>query len=287
MTQLEIQGLWTYPVKSMGGIALDEAQAQVPGFAYDRQWMVITPNGDFVTQRKKPLMASISTALTPDALVIGADRPDAVSIPLLIEEGDLARFKQVRVFSHSCWGVDAGDFVSQWLTDLLGPVKGQPLRLVGFPSSRPRPVSPTHLQGEASHTRYADGYPYLLVNSASLGKLNEQLAAAGSEQVDITRFRANIIVMGGDPYAENQWRELRLLDQSLRFGIRKPCQRCKVITVDQRSGTIPEPGQPLAMLVARNPFNGERKGAYFGQNLTLLDGENSLMRTGDRFEVLS
>ena len=39
------------------------------------------------------------------------------------------------------------------------------------------------------------------------------------------RFRANIVVAGGEPWAEDEWAGLRI--GGLEFGSVKPCGRCK------------------------------------------------------------
>ena len=39
------------------------------------------------------------------------------------------------------------------------------------------------------------------------------------------RFRANIVVAGGEPWAEDEWAGLRI--GSLEFASVKPCGRCK------------------------------------------------------------
>jgi uncharacterized protein YcbX len=65
ITQLNI-----YPVKSLGGISLDEAELTPAGLSWDRRWMVVDDIGRFVTQRQLPAMAGIRVALKSDALVL-------------------------------------------------------------------------------------------------------------------------------------------------------------------------------------------------------------------------
>ena len=50
-----------YPVKSCRGIGLAEAPLRDSGLADDRHWMLVRPNGRFVTQRELPRMALIGT----------------------------------------------------------------------------------------------------------------------------------------------------------------------------------------------------------------------------------
>ena len=53
--------LHVYPVKSCRGIALERATLAPTGLADDRHWMLVRPNGRFVTQRELPRMALIGT----------------------------------------------------------------------------------------------------------------------------------------------------------------------------------------------------------------------------------
>ena len=52
ITQLHI-----YPVKSLAGIAMQEAKTTERGFEHDRRWMLIDANNQFLTQRKFGAMA--------------------------------------------------------------------------------------------------------------------------------------------------------------------------------------------------------------------------------------
>ena len=61
-----------YPVKSCRGIALDSAKVASTGLADDRHWMLVRPNGRFITQREYPRMALISTQVNERALTLGA-----------------------------------------------------------------------------------------------------------------------------------------------------------------------------------------------------------------------
>ena len=51
-------------------------------------------------------------------------------------------------------------------------------------------VSGTH------HFGFADGFPLLVANQASLDDLNARLRAKGAAEVPMDRFRPNIVVQG-------------------------------------------------------------------------------------------
>ena len=41
-----------YPVKSLGGISLNESKVERRGLQYDRRWMLVDKNDKFITQRE-------------------------------------------------------------------------------------------------------------------------------------------------------------------------------------------------------------------------------------------
>ncbi|MFN0034365.1 MAG: MOSC N-terminal beta barrel domain-containing protein, partial [Saprospiraceae bacterium] len=52
MTKRTLSEIWIYPIKSLGGIALQEAVPERRGLRYDRRWMLVDDTGRFVTQRE-------------------------------------------------------------------------------------------------------------------------------------------------------------------------------------------------------------------------------------------
>lgn len=77
-----ISELFVYPIKSCAGIALPRAQLLETGLAYDRHWLITTPDGMMITQRTHPRLALIRTALEHDALVLNAPGMPEIRTPL-------------------------------------------------------------------------------------------------------------------------------------------------------------------------------------------------------------
>ncbi len=276
---LTIRSLHTYPVKSLQGINLSEAHLTTQGLAFDRQWMLVDAAGKFVTQRQIPLLASISVRLTAESLVL----EDAGLPPLTISLAQVPETRcEVTVWRDTCSGCDEGEAASRWLTQAVGQWQGSDLRLVRFAPEGVRPVDPTYLDGDSADTAFSDGYPFLIVSEASLAAVNVQLLANGAEAVPMARFRPNIVVSGMSAFGENACKTLTATDASYRFALRKPCQRCKTTTVDQRTGLIANPKEPLRTLTAMNPF--PQAGAYFGQNATLTTGNGVVIKVGEQVQ---
>ena len=77
------------------------------------------------------------------------------------------------------------------------------------------------------------------------------------------RFRANLVVEGAEPWAEDGWRQLAV--GGVRFEGRKDCARCAVTTVDQDTGERSPETEPLRTLAS---FRRKAQGRIiFGMNL--------------------
>ena len=269
MSQGVISQLCIYPVKSLQGIALEQAELTEQGIKWDRFWMIVNEDGQFATQRHFSKMAQITTAITEDALILS--HPDAPPLHIALEyQGDTAR--EAKVWNSECEVLDEGAAVSQWLTELLGTWRGQALSLVRMAPEFSRIVSDKHTPDSINSTLFADGYPYLVCNTASLEALNERLTEQGEQPVPMSRFRANIVVQTEQAFVEHTRSALTLAEQS-QLHLCKPCQRCKVTGIDQQSGDIVAPKQPLSTLLELG--NVPKKGAYFGENAVISEGSKA------------
>lgn len=273
---MKIVELNVYPVKSLGGIRLEKASVGVRGLAYDRRWMVVDQVGRFVTQRQLPAMARVSVRLDSDRLVL--EHPEAEPLAIALARREQARLTAY-VWDDACQALDEGEVAAEWLTRVLGDLRGSRLRLVRFDDTRQRPVEARYLKGEKAHTAFADGYPFLIASQASLDALNQRLIDKRLAALPMNRFRPNIVIEGAPAFAEDGWDELALQAGGCRFGLRKPCQRCKITTVDQVRGVVAVPGEPLQTLIEMKTL--PLPGAYFGQNATLLEGEGRSIAVGD------
>jgi uncharacterized protein YcbX len=264
-----ITDLFVYPVKSCRGIALRNAQVESTGFAGDRHWMLVRPNGRFVTQRELPRMALIVTRLTVDSLELEA--PGMPPLEVDRETNGVAR--AVTVWKFDGRGIDCGDEAATWVSRYLDT----PLRLVSFDASAPRVCSPEWTAGTRAVTEFSDGYPILVISRASLADLNSRL----SQALPMERFRPNLVIDGVEAYDEDRIQELRAGPVTLR--IVKPCTRCSITTTDQSRGAV-DGVEPLRTLKEYR-FDKGLRGVTFGQNAIIVDGVGESLRVGERFDV--
>lgn len=299
-------------MKSLGGVALEKAILTPTGIKYDREWMLVNETGKFVSQRSYPILATIQVELTELNLVLkntlgdaGPNIQSTVKVPLNLEnDNTLSTSMEVSVWSSHCQGIDQGDEVANWLSqiiqysnqrDLEDPSRKPPtaekfvekVRLVRFDQTKARSVEPELIQPMEATTLFSDGYPFLIVAAASLQVLNEHLALKQVEAIPMNRFRPNIVVSDLDSWQE--FNDMDLTDEQGQplFALRKPCERCIMTTVDQATGEIPVKTEPLKSLVELNPLASmntayRKKGAFFGQNaIATFDGEVEL-KLGDK-----
>jgi len=277
----QITDLFIYPVKSLKGIALNESMTALRGLQYDREWMVTTSDYEFITQREIPLMSMIEVSIDPDTLTLSSKNNTKFQVPLLLSSTTVIK---ASVWGDICDAYDEGDDVSLWLTSALGQYKGKSLRLVRFASQGLRPVPSKYLEGMEAQSAFSDQFPYLITSWESLEKLNKGLIKNGSQVAEMDRFRPNIVVKGIDNLEKKTSQNLLCHKSGYDFGLRKPCKRCKIITINQDNGKIDNPKEPLATLTSLR-FSDEIKGAFFGQNAILLSNKNYILKVGDELSI--
>jgi uncharacterized protein YcbX len=268
---ITVSALNIYPVKGLKGIALQEARCTELGIEHDRRWMIVDREGEFVTQREHPKMATVWTEIGDGALSLSAPDVGEVQVPL---RPDSTRKLRVQVWNSRCDAVAVSHDADEWLTDYLG----FHCTLVYMPEDSKRYSNPK-FGGDGKRVGFADGYAYLLIGEASLADFNAKLMAKSHPALPMNRFRPNIVVTGAAAFAEDDWGDLRIGNDSAILRTAKPCGRCQVTTTDQTSGQVRGP-EPLATLATyrEGPF-----GVQFGMNLVTL--REGTIRIGDAVEL--
>ena len=263
---LAVRSLHIYPIKGLKGIDVTEARCTDRGFEFDRRFMVVTPDGMFISQRSHPKMATVWTDLVGDRLELAAPELPALEVPLRPQGAASTR---VVVWRSAVDAVAVSAEADRWLTEALGA----PCRLVYMPDASER-LSNEQYAGPGKRVSFADGYAYLVISNASLEDLNARLAKQLHPPLPMNRFRPSIVVDGSPPYAEDGWGAVRFGEATLR-GV-KPCGRCEVTTTDQSTGEVRGP-EPLATLSTYR--NSDEFGVMFGMNF--VTEREGIVRVGD------
>ncbi|RZA07261.1 MAG: MOSC domain-containing protein [Proteobacteria bacterium] len=241
---MKITALYFYPVKSLAGIRVETLHLEAAGPRFDREWMVVNEAGKFITQREFPKMQLIQTSVDEESLRLKFGE-DSLRIPLHAKPGALC---PVEVWGTQVEASEEGKEATQFLAKTLAPG----LRLVRLsPRGRQEEAG-----GRAYEVRFADACPLLLCAEESMAELNRR---AGRE-LEIERFRPNIVVSGAPAFAEDSWAGITINNNN--FDRIRPCTRCGVTSVDPATAERgPEPLKTLATF--RKQGNKLEFGQYF------------------------
>jgi hypothetical protein len=222
---MHISRLFIYPVKSCAPVEVDRLHFDQYGPVGDRRFMVVSPEGRFLTQRQLPQMAFIRPSLTVtdshkiETLTLSAGDVSPLHISLTaLDNIELT----VTVWKDSLAATDCGDVAAEWLSSLLG----KPCRLVMLQEGSQRQVSLKRAK-PGRFVGFADGYPLLVTTQASIDYISAQVG----REVAIERFRPNVLVAGDfAAFSELKWQAIECAEG--RVELVKPCERCVIPTRD-------------------------------------------------------
>ena len=263
-----------YPVKSCAGVSLARAHVGPMGIRYDRQWMVVDEAGRFMAQRTDDerhgagcrSLGQVRTVIGSGSLVLEAAGMPPLKVPLAGGEGPRLT---VYVWGRPMVGADQGSAAADWFSEYLSRERPGRYRLVRMPEDEVRPAN----RG-SGRLAFADGYPFMVISTASLADLNRRMA----EPLPMGRFRPSLVIRTDEPYAEDRIEHARIGPVEL-FGT-SGCVRCPIPTFDQRTGARGK--EPLRTLAT---YRRTPRGVVFGRNFNHAGtGE---IAVGERVEILA
>lgn len=247
---LTVSGLFIYPVKSLGGIAVPSASVTSRGLQHDRRMMLVDSNHTFLTQRDHPQMALVQASFASGGFSFH-HKTKAIE-PLFVPFEPLAdQTTMVTVWSSTCEAQVYDAHINNWFSRALN----MQCQLVFMPNQSIRHVDIRYAH-EGEITSFADDYPMLLIGQSSLNDLNARLR----HPLPMNRFRPNIVFTGGTPFIEDEWQQFSI--NGIHFKGAKPCARCVMTTIDQQ--TAAKSKEPLRTLATYRQKNNK---ILFGQNL--------------------
>jgi uncharacterized protein YcbX len=256
-----------YPVKSLAGIACEALELTDRGARGDRRWMLVDHHGRFISQREWPRLCTLRVTNANGGFEIGGMGGAAIHLPFSVESGASS---MVTVWSDTVAAIEASDLVNQFFSRELD----MSCRLVYMPDDSHRFADHVYA-GSGKLNSFSDGYPLLLIGSASLNELNRRLLAMGEIEIGWDRFRPNIVVSTTEPHSEDSWAEFNIGTAKAR-GV-KLCSRCVMTTVDQASGA--QGKEPLRTLAKYRTMKGK---VMFGQNVI---SQRGTIQVGDEVIV--
>ena len=257
-----------YPIKSLGGISLKSSKIESRGLQYDRRWMLIDENNEFMSQRKFSEMSLLKVQVFANGISINHKQKnfDSLFIPFNLYDDESSI--EVKIWDDIVSASLVSNSADCWFSKVLRT----PCRLIYMPDNSIRNVDMKYAQ-QNEIVSFADGYPFLLIGQASLDELNSKLEIP----VPMNRFRPNLVFTGGNSFDEDKWKKFKISETI--FNVVKPCARCTIPTVDQETGI--QNSEPLKTLAKFRTVNNK---VLFGQNL-LHEGFGEI-NLGDEVEVL-
>ena len=268
---LQLSEIYIYPVKSLGGIRLNESEVTDRGLKYDRRWMLIDENNRFISQREYPQLALFGVAIKDDNLLI-TDKKTGERLTI----SNSLNHSATQSLKVTIWDDEVEAYqVSKIANDFFTQALGMPIRMVYMPDESHRKTEIDYSLKGDEITSFSDGYPILIVGQTSLDNLNTKLV----EPITINRFRPNFVFTGGQAFEEEEWHEFTVGNRRF-FGV-KPCARCVMTTIDPQTGEK-KGKEPLSTL---NKYRKAGNKILFGQNV--LISQTGSVSVGDIIEVIS
>jgi uncharacterized protein YcbX len=267
--QCTVRDLFVYPLKSARRIPKTRVQLASTGFEWDRHWMAASPNGVFMSQRTEPRLALIQPEIGADQLTLRSEGFAALPIPLH-PQGEP---KPAEVWKNAISALDQGDEAAAWLSRVIG----KEARLLRISPVLDRRASPEYAGPTRAPVSFADGFPILVANLASLTHLNTRMP----QPLGMERFRPNIVLEGLEPFAEDRISTLHIGNITLRLV--KPCTRCVITSTDQSTGELST--NPLPIL-RQFRFDKALMGVTFAENAVIETGVGETLARGTACTVV-
>lgn len=262
-----ISDLFVYPVKSCAGVRMSEVSIVPTGFAFDRNWMVVDADGNFVTQRECPTLALVKPELNGGITLTAPDME-----PLHVAADNGGEPVAISLFGETLGAMSTTTEADAWFSKYLGGT----FRLVKCDPAKLRKGGVQYPLRDDAPTSFVDNYGVLVISQASHAVLNQKL----SQAVPMNRFRPNIVVAGIDEHEEDYFTNARCGDVALRFV--NPCYRCSLTSIDQQSAT---PGLDVLPTLSTYRYDESVKGVKFGAYAAISGGVGSQLRVESDLDV--
>lgn len=118
---VQLSEIWIYPVKSLGGIKLQEAQVTDRGLEHDRRWLLVDENGLFLSQREHSELALFQPEIAGDFLnITHRVQLETIQLPLHQSFSETKTKIDVMVWEDSIQAYEVDSVISDWFSRILG-----------------------------------------------------------------------------------------------------------------------------------------------------------------------
>ncbi|XP_050440727.1 molybdenum cofactor sulfurase-like [Adelges cooleyi] len=277
---LRVSRIYVYPIKSCGGVKVDEWPLEMYGFRYDRIWAVFSEDGLCVTQLEEPKMCLIQPEINLSKgkmTLTYAGNVDETPMTVDLETSKSGNSKKGKIsWGGSLEGIDCGEEVAAWLSFNLD-VPG--LRLIRCTARNPPKANEFGMLDPK--VMAASQCQYLLTTESTvkwlMNELEDDNGAMDFDNV-LYRFRSNILIAGHLPAnSEVNWTEVTI--GGTKFPVDTVCVRCRMVNIDQSSAEKNQ--KPLRVL----DHNKQKGKSVFGIYLKCEKPTGSVVRVGQSVDV--
>ena len=256
MSNASVTQIYRYPVKSMMGETLSEADIGEVGIPGDRGWAVRDEKRGGIRGGKKiPQLMTLAAQSGAAAPLITAPDGDSASASAeginqwlsdkLNHPVTLWPLLPADQLDHYRRGAPDTEDFEQELRAVFGRLPNEPLPdLAGFEEL---------LEFESPPGTYFDAFPISIMSQQSLNTMNQ---LEGESRFDVRRFRPNLLVDIPDtdhPFPEQAWVGKTLSIGSVTLKIDTTCPRCAMTT--HGFDDLPQDAQIMRKLVAYSEGN--------------------------------
>ena len=256
MSAASVTHIYRYPVKSMMGETLSEADIGEAGIPGDRGWAVRDEKRGGIRGGKKiPQLMTLTAQSGAVAPLITAPDGDSASANTdginqwlsdkLNHPVTLWPLLPADQLDHYRRGAPDTEDFEQELRTVFGRLPDEPLPdLTGFE---------VLLEFESPPGTYFDAFPISIMSQQSLNTMNQ---LEGESQFDVRRFRPNLLVdipETDHPFPEQAWVGKTLSIGSVTLKIDMTCPRCSMTT--HSFDDLPQDAQIMRKLVANSEGN--------------------------------
>ncbi|KAA8527170.1 hypothetical protein F0562_008601 [Nyssa sinensis] len=256
-----LRSITIYPIKSCAGFTISSWPLSSTGLLYDREWLLKDLNGEILTQKKVLEMCFINTFIDLDLGTLFVESPRCkVKLQIKLKSDSyIAGRDEIDLHAQRYEAQGYNDEVNIWFSKAVG----RPCTLLRCSGSKSyfslnKGGSVGICRDVETRLNFVNEAQFLLISEESVSDLNNRLSSSIQRppiQVNPLRFRPNLVISGGEPYAEDEWGSIKIGNKYFRsLG---GCNRCQMINLTPQAGEVQRLKEPLATLASYRRVKGK------------------------------
>ncbi|KAJ0043290.1 hypothetical protein Pint_17724 [Pistacia integerrima] len=248
-----IKSVTLYPIKSCAGFSVQRWPLCITGLLHDREWLLQSPTGEILTQKKVPEMCFITTFIDLDQQIMFVESPccrDKLSINLEPDSDNGGREEiNLRAQRYEVHGYT--DEVNLWFSKAIG----RPCILLRCSSSKSAVcVNKSRSVGMCrdlySRLNFSNEAQFLLLSEESISDLNSRLSSKFQALSDFLHCNPSAMISDNLSFCHH------LMFNGIECSL-GGCNRCQMINFVHKDGQVQKSNEPLATLASYRRVKGK------------------------------